>query len=227
MKLLVVVPAFNEGQVIKSTLLTLKKSLKRYPDAEIVVIDDGSTDNTFDLADQVGVTVLRHVLNRGLGGALGTGLKYARSIGCDTMVTIDADGQHDPEDIHPMINLITHNQADVVIGSRVISTKGKIPHDRKILLSLSNLLTQILFGQATSDSLSGFRAFNKKAIKSIEIKTQRMEVSNEFFKEIKKHHLALAEIPIKVIYTNYSRAKGQRNLNGIKIVYKLILRLFR
>lgn len=227
MKLLIIVPAYNEAPVIASTLSDIRRHTKTLSTKKIVVIDDGSTDETFQKATNQKVSVLRHRLNRGLGGAIGTGLAYAKRHHFDIAVTIDADGQHDPRDIHTIIKPITQGKADVVIGSRSLNRKNQIPLDRRLLHFGSNFITQLLFSQSTTDSQSGFRAFNSQAINHIQIKTERMEVSSELFSEIKRLQLKLAEVPIKVLYTDYSRAKGQSNTNAIPILYKLVLRLFR
>lgn len=226
MKLLIIIPAYNEYQVISKTIDSIARdtaSLNR----EIVVVDDGSIDGTGKVAGQSKVKVLRHVVNRGLGGAIGTGLEYAKRNQFDLAITIDADGQHHPKDIFAVIEPLQTNQADVVIGSRMLGNFDSMPRDRRMMLRISNLLTLLLFRQKTSDSLSGFRGFNKRAIQSIRLKTERMEVSNEFFAEVKRRGLRLEEVPIKVIYTDYSKAKGQTNLNSINIIWKLFLSVFR
>lgn len=227
MKRLVIIPAFNEGKVIYKTLIDLKKAIKSKGKFDILVIDDGSTDNTFSQARKAKVNVLCHRLNRGLGGALGTGFEYAKRFNYDLAVTFDADGQHHPQDLLKLIKPIENRQADIVIGTRTLSKKGQMPLDRKIINWLSNFVTFIFFAIWTSDSQSGFRAFSKKALRLIQIKTQRMEVSSEIFSEIKRHRLKLKEIPITVIYTDYSRLKGQANLNSFNVLYKLLLRLVR
>ncbi len=227
MKRLVIVPAFNEGRVIYDTLISLKKSLKTKGKFSILVIDDGSSDNTLFQAKKARVKVLRHRMNRGLGGALGTGLEYAKRNNYDLAVTFDADGQHHPKDLLKLIKPIENRKADICIGTRTLSKQGQMPVDRKIINWLSNFATYLLFGIWTSDSQSGFRAFSKKALNLIQIKTERMEVSSEIFSEIKRHKLKFKEIPITVIYTDYSRSKGQANLNAFNVLYKLLLRLAR
>jgi glycosyltransferase involved in cell wall biosynthesis len=232
MKLLVILPAFNEEKVIGPVLVRLKKEIKRLEKkfklkSKLIIVDDGSTDKTYQIAKKQKVSVLRHILNRGLGGALMTGFHYARKTKADIALTMDSDGQHDPQDIKKLILPIIKGQADVVIGSRTLSKNGKMPPDRKILVFGSNILTFLLFGIITSDSQSGFRALNKKALSLIRLQTQRMEVSSEIFAEIKKNRLGLKEVPIKVIYTDYSRKKGQSNLNSLQILLKLILKLAR
>lgn len=226
MKLLIIIPAYNEELVIADTIKSIvKQTTKLSP--SILVVDDGSVDQTNLRALSAGVYVARHRVNRGLGGAIGTGLEYARRNGFDLAVTIDADGQHHPSDVEKVIKPLLARQADVVIGSRLLGNINDMPVDRRFMLRVSNWLTYILFGQHTSDSLSGFRAFNKKALRSIRLKTERMEVSNEFFSEIKRLRLRLTEVPIRVIYTDYSKAKGQTNLNSLNVIWKLLIRLFR
>ena len=227
-KLFVFLPAFNEAQVIGKVLKDTKRTLKKVPGfrTRLVVVDDGSQDKTSLEARKAGATVLRHVLNRGLGGALSTGLAYAKKHQTDIMVTIDSDGQHDPKDILKGLKPILKDQADVVIGSRLLGQKG-MPWDRIIISWAGSLITFFLFEIWTSDSQSGFRVFNKKAIEKIEVKTQGMEVSSELFGEIERNYLRFAEVPIQVIYTDYSRSKGQSNLNAVQVLIKLILRIFR
>ena len=228
MRLFVVLPAFNEASVIKRVLTGVQQELERLSGwrSQIVVIDDGSTDGTGRQAAQAGAVVLRHVLNRGLGGALSTGVAYANRIGAEAMVTMDSDGQHNPQDIGQILQPIIGGRADVVIGSRLLGQKG-MPGDRRLINWLSNLITFFLFQGWTSDSQSGFRAFNRKALQKITLKTKEMEVSSELFSEIKRNHLRYCEMPVEVIYTAYSRQKGQGNFNGLRILLKLVMRLFR
>jgi glycosyltransferase involved in cell wall biosynthesis len=223
-KFLVIIPAFNEASVIGGTIQGVRRSLKK---AKILVVNDGSSDTTGNEARKAGAIVINHPINRGLGGALGTGLYWAKERDIDCAVTFDADGQHDPEDIFKVSELICSGNADVVIGTRTKFGWGEIPWDRKIVLTLSNWLTWWLFGIKTTDSTSGLRAFSREAIEKIQIKTDQMEVSNEFFYEIKRCKLRLKEVPIKVMYTEYSRSKGQKNSNAFSVGVKLLLRLFR
>ena len=224
-KLLVIIPAFNEDKVIGKTITAVMAAVPE--GTSVLAVDDGSNDSTGELAKKAGAIVLRHPINRGLGGALGTGLYWAKIKDFDWCVTFDADGQHDPRDLAKVLEPLYSNSADVAVGTRTKLGWREIPGDRKFILSLSNWLTWWLFGIKTSDSLSGFRAFNRRAIEKIQLRTDRMEVSNEFFSEIKRHKLRLAEVPIRVIYTDYSRLKGQKNSNAVDVGVKLLLRLFR
>lgn len=227
-KLTIILPAFNESEVIASVIKNIRAVLPALKlKTEIVVVNDGSTDNTAKKAQTAGATVITHKLNRGLGASLGTGLAYARKHGVDLAITMDSDGQHDPQDIAKLISPIRKGQADVVIGSRMLIKGSSMPKERQIANRISNFLTWVLFGMKTTDSLSGFRAFDKKAIQKIKIRTERMEASNEFFQQIKINHLKLMEVPIRVIYTDYSLAKGQKPGNAVAILFRLLLRLFR
>jgi len=221
MKLVVVIPAYNEEKAISQVIEEVKKYTEN-----IIVVDDGSTDKTNWLAKKQRVIVYRHLVNRGLGGALATGIEAALNHKADIILTFDADGQHPAEDIPKLIKPIIKSEADVVIGSRFFK-KNKIPFNRKIANFIGNIITFILFGIWVSDSQSGLRCFNKKAAKTLKIETSSMEVSSEIIKEIKKHHLRLKEIPIKAIYTTYSLSKGQNFILGIKTLIKLIFLKFR
>ncbi len=226
MKLLIILPAYNEEEKIGEVLKNLPRRINGISEIEKIVVDDGSTDKTSEIALKSKATVLKHVINRGLGGAIGTGFEYARNKNADIVVTFDSDGQHRSQDIEPLIKPILDKKADVVIGSRFLKLK-EMPPDRILINILSNIATYILFGIYTSDSQSGLRAFNKISLNKIEIKTQKMEVSSEIFKEIKRNNLKFTEIPIVAVYTEYSRRKGQKNSNALPIFIKLFLRMLR
>lgn len=222
MKLFIIVPAYNEEKVLNTVLEDLKKIKLKNIKKEIVVINDGSTDKTEEITRKKKVTILTHPINRGLGGALGTGLEYARNKKADIVVTFDADGQHNHKDISRLIKPILTKEADFVIGSRLLKN-SQMPLDRKLINFVANILNYILWSVWITDSQSGLRALSKKAIGKIEIKMNKMEVASEFFKEIKKNDLKVKEIPIKAIYTSYSREKGQKNTNAMNILVKLLL----
>lgn len=225
MKIVIGIPAFNEYEVIKKVIDSIPKRIKDH-ELEILVVDDGSQDDTESIAKKAGVNVVRHMINRGLGGALQTIFDFARYQKVDFLITLDADGQHHGNDVIKILHPLLSNKSDVVIGSRWIS-RNKSPFDRYIVNQCANLLTFLLFGIWTSDSQSGFRGFNKIAINKINIIAEGMEVSSEFFKEIKRNKLRFLEVPINPVYTDYSVKKGQQMSNAPSVFLDLVLRMLK
>ena len=217
MKVVALIPAYNEAMTLGEVL----ESTKPFVD-KIIVVNDGSSDRTGQIALTHGALVVTHVINRGLGAAIGTGFAAAQKIGADVVVTLDADGQHEPKEIPKFVKVIEAG-ADMVIGSRMLKRSG-MPWYRQIANVLGNLVTFFLFGAWVTDSQSGYRAFNKFALSKIKIQTNRMEVSSEIVAEAKRNNLDLVEIPIRAIYTDYSLSKGQSFFVGLKTLVKLVLK---
>ena len=223
MKLVIIIPAFNESAVIFKVLSSLPKKFKGVSNSQVLVVNDGSGDNTAQEAQRAKSHVINHLLNRGVGAATKTGIEFAKKQNADIVVTFDADGQHDPNDIQKIIDPIVKKRADLVIGSR-FKKKQKIPLDRFLLNWFANLVTFLLFGIFSTDSQSGLRAFSKKAIQLIDFKGDRMDFSSEILLEAKRNKLKIVEIPIKVIYTPYSRKKGQKNINAFSILVRFLIK---
>lgn len=218
MKIFAVIPAYNEESTIAQVLENTKPFVDR-----MIVVDDGSSDRTAEIARTHGAIVVGHITNRGLGAALGTGFAVALRQEADLVVTLDADGQHEPAEIQKFIKAI-EDGADVVIGSRMLTGFVGMPWRRRIAQMLGNLATLCLFGAWVTDSQSGFRALTRYALGKIHIRTNRMEVSSEIIAEAKRHALHLVEVPICATYTTYSLSKGQGFLVGVKTLLKLVLR---
>lgn len=219
----VVIPAYNEatviGEVVKSAREVFLKSKKAY-DIDIVVVNDGSKDETANEAKKGGAIVINHILNSGAGSATLTGLTYARQHNYDIAATMDADGQHAPDDVLEGIKSIDQGNADLLIGSRLIDSRGmsKI----KVLGNKGlSLFTYLLFGINVTDSQSGLRIFSKRAIDGLQWKSTGYEFCSEMIWRAKQARMSVSEYPIKAIYTDYSRAKGQNNWNAINIVKRL------
>lgn len=226
MKNLIIIPAYNESEVIESTLKDLRHTLVSGKlSFDILVIDDGSSDNTGILATPYTDYLLTHARNCGLGAALMTGIEFAKRNGYDSCITFDSDGQHDPKDIATAITALKSGN-DVVIGSRFLGSHANMPKGRRLVLALGNFVTFLFFGVWTTDSQSGFRALSKRAIQGLNLKSNRMEVSSEFFAEIHRLKLKYSEIPIHINYTSYSLSKGQKNTASMGVLIKLLYKVF-
>jgi glycosyltransferase involved in cell wall biosynthesis len=217
-RVVVVIPAYNEEQ----TIVDVIRGLKQRGFTTLIVVDDGSSDRTGELAFREGSIRLRHILNRGLGGALGTGISAALRLGAEVIVTFDADGQHDPNDIRRLLEPIEVGEAEVVIGSRMLDPRG-MPYRRRLANWTANVVTYLLFGGWTTDSQSGLRAFSSRAATQMQIITTGMEVSSEIIAETVRNHLKWKEVPVRAIYTDYSLSKGQSFMVGLRTLMKLIL----
>jgi len=218
MDTLVVIPAYNEEKTISEVV----KNLKRFG-YEVLVVDDGSTDQTAKIAEEAGAIVLRHLINLGSGAAIKTGLDFALERKTEIIVTFDADGQHYAEDIIKVVQPIKSNQAEVVVGSR-FKKQQKIPLARRLMNWLANLITLFLFGLWVSDSQSGFKAFSRKALEEIEIKARKFDWSSEIVAELKSKKIKFLEVPIGVKYSDYSLSKGQNFFVGLKTFFRLLLK---
>lgn len=226
MKILIGIPAFNEALMIGNVIKSIPDNFKGIDKADILVVSDGSTDETVKISQSNGAVVLNHLINIGLGGALKTIFAYAKLNQYDFLVTLDADGQHEGSSISQLIEPILKRNVNIVIGTRWLKGKN-MPLIRLLTNKFANIITYLLFGVYSSDSQSGFRAFDKLAINKINLITDGMEVSSEFFKEIKSHKLKFTEIPIKAIYTDYSKNKGQKMSNSPEILLRLFIRFFQ
>ncbi len=226
MKLAIIVPAFNEASVIESVLKSLPQKIIGISKIKTVVVNDGSSDQTYQKAQNANILVLNHILNRGAGAATRTGIDFAKSSQADVIVTFDADGQHNPTDIEKLVRPIIENKADLVIGSR-LKKRQKMPVDRFILNWLGNIITFFLFGAFSTDTQSGLRAFSKNAASLIDFKSDRMEFSSEIIQEAKRHKLKIVEVPTDAIYTKYSRSKGQKNINALPVLIRTLVKFLR
>ncbi len=189
------IPAYNEESHIES----LVKSAKNYVDS-VIVCDDGSTDDTASMAKKAGAIVISHKQNKGYGAAIISLFDYARKNNAELMITLDGDGQHNPDQIPLLLNTLTQHNVDVVIGSRFLNQNTEAPGYRqrgiKIITSAANYGADL----KVSDSQSGFRAYSKNAIDAIHPTEEGMSVSTEILFKISNKGLSLAEIPITISY---------------------------
>jgi UDP-N-acetylglucosamine---dolichyl-phosphate N-acetylglucosaminyltransferase len=220
---IIVIPAFNEARTIAEVVQGAAKFADR-----VIVVDDGSPDETGKLAKEAGALVVRHAVNRGVGAAIGTGIEAAVRLGADAVVTMDADGQHRAEDAGRVFDRLAKGDVEFVMGSRLKKgdEPGNMPPHRVLLNTVGNVLTFLLFGVWVTDSQCGLRGLSHKAARTIELRTSGMESISEFIKEMKDKHWRHDEVAIKAIYTDYSMSKGQNFFLGIKVALKLIFRRF-
>ena len=218
----IVIPAFNEENKLNEVVSGLKS--KGY--AKIVVVDDCSEDNTFAVAGNSGAVVLKHLINRGQGAALKTGIDYALKQGADIIVTFDADGQHQAEDVKKLIQPIVENKVDVVLGSRFLDNNSNTPLVRKLFLKGGALIFNLFYGVKVTDSHNGLRAFSGTAAEQIEITNDGPEHASEIIEEISKKKLRYVEVPVTIKYTDYSLHHGQSSWAAFRILFKMLVKGF-
>lgn len=221
MKLAIVIPAFNEEQSIKDVLLSLPKKIKGINKIISIVVDDGSEDQTYDIAKDFSTYTVNHMVNLGVGAATTTGIEVAKKLNADLVVTIDADGQHNPKDIEKILQPILNKKSDVVIGTRMLNVKG-MPLLKIFGNWTMNVMTLLIFHKWSTDSQSGMKAFNKKALSKMLFHSMGYEICSEIIGEVKRNKLKLKEIPIEVIYSDYSKMKGQSFINAVNIFTRSI-----
>jgi glycosyltransferase involved in cell wall biosynthesis len=215
LRVVAVIPAYNEARFIGSVVL-----VARLHTSQVVVVDDGSSDDTARIAKFAGATVIKHEINRGKGAALNTGFKFASAIeGVEAIITIDGDGQHNPAEIPTLTRPILTGAADIVIGSRFLNIKSDIPGWRQIGQHALTVATNLSSGTPLTDSQSGFRAFSKKAIENLHFDSQGFSVESEMQFMIHSGGLHVLEVPISVIYAEPSKRnpvkQGLQVINGI------------
>ncbi len=221
MKIIIIIPAYNEEKHIRDIIISC--NILGYN--TIIVIDDGSIDNTAQIAQEAGAIVLPHIINRGPGAATQTGLAAAKMLGADIAITLDADGQHHAKDIRALVNALILQEKDIIIGSRFLNLDNHIPLLRRIFNKIANIIIFFLTGIYLTDTQSGFKAFSKNALEKLHITANGYEFSSEIIRQAKAYQLQLIEIPISVFYTSYSLSKGQNLATGINTIFKMMIRL--
>jgi len=225
----IILPAYNEekniGRVIRGLLNTQIARIdgEDYADIEIVVVDDGSSDRTGEIAQQEGAVVLRHEINRGQGAALQTGNEYAFHKGAEVVVHFDADNQFNPADIVGAVRALKSQALDVILGSRFLDSRSRIPwFKRYVVFPVSRWINYVFTGLRLSDVHNGFRVLSRNALQKLHITHDGMAHNSEIIAQLKKHNLKFTEYPVKVVYHEY----GQGVLGGLKIIWDLLVSKF-
>jgi UDP-N-acetylglucosamine---dolichyl-phosphate N-acetylglucosaminyltransferase len=208
----VIIPAYNEEKRIKNVIEKVKKHV-----SNIVVVDDGSSDNTYDVSLSCGVYVLKHIINLGKGGAVKTGCEFVLEKNGKFVVLIDSDGQHDADEIPDFLEAL--ESVDIVFGYRKFNET--MPFVLKFGNGAINLVIKKLYGMDLRDTQSGYRAFRADVYEKIKWKANDYTIESEMIANVGKKHLKYKEIPIKTIYSD--KYKGTTIFDGLKIVMNMIL----
>lgn len=216
-----VIAAYNEDSVIASVVSDV---LERY--ANVVVVDDGSTDDTGSQALLAGACLLTHPVNLGQGAALQTGITYALNNHAEYIVTFDADGQHRLEDVDSMLTAMLNEGCDVVLGSRFVGTTENLPLTRLLVLKAAILFTRITTGLQLTDTHNGLRIMQAGAARRIKLEQNRMAHASEFLGQVAALKLSYVEVAVSIRYTDYSLAKGQKLSDSLNILMDLLVEKF-
>ena len=216
-KVFIVIPAKDEGRRIGSVL----GHIRELGYGNIVVVDDGSEDDTQQVAERYNATVLKHLLNMGAGAATQTGIQYALQQGAEIIVTLDGDHQHLPSDIALLVNTLLEKDVDVVIGSRFLGNNPNIPWIRILYNKIGNVITLLFAGLMVTDSQSGMKALRAGFAKKSIIQRNGFEFCMKIIKNMHIHKSSWCEVPISVNYTRETMAKGQNFWSGVSMVFRL------
>jgi glycosyltransferase involved in cell wall biosynthesis len=211
-----IIPAYNEAAVIGPVVADVA-----WRGFTIVVVDDGSTDETGVKAGAAGAVIVTHPINLGQGAALQTGIQFALRQGADTIVTFDADGQHRAADIDGLIDALTTNNADFALGSRFLGGAVAMPMPRRLLLMAATWFTRLTTGLNISDTHNGLRAMTRRGATCIRLRQNRMAHASELLHQIARSGLRYVEVPVTIEYSRYSLAKGQRLTDSLRILVDL------
>lgn len=215
----IIVAAFNEARAVGDVVRGLRVAGWH----DVVVVDDGSTDHTATVASDAGAHVLVHPINRGQGAALQTGISWAVAQGAAIIITFDADGQHREEDLDALIAPIQAGDAHAVLGSRFLEHADAVPVGRRLLLWGAVWFSRVVSGAKLTDAHNGLRALSAEMATHVDITLDRMAHASELIDQIVRSGLPWQEVSVRVRYTEYSRAKGQRGSAALRIVVDYLL----
>jgi glycosyltransferase involved in cell wall biosynthesis len=218
----IVVPALNEASIIGDVITDVRSVFDH-----VVCVDDGSRDDTGEVALHAGAHVVRHPVNLGQGAAIQTGVEYARSQpGAAVFATFDADGQHRVKDLIRMIDRLAAADVDLVVGTRFADpgVVSSTPLVKKIVLRAAAWLSPRSRNLGLTDAHNGLRVFNKRVAAELNITISGMGHASEFITLAHENRWRVAEEPVEILYTEYSKSKGQPLLNGVNIVFDGLLR---
>lgn len=215
----VIIPLYNEAQVIAGVVEVLLPFF-----AHVVCIDDGSSDGSGGIARRAGSQLVRHPINLGQGAALQTGIEYALEHGAEYIVTFDADGQHRVEDALAMLQRARAEKLSIVFGSRFLDDRTNPGILKRIVLKTAVTVTNFATHAKLTDAHNGLRVIRRDAARQVKLRQDRMAHGTEIVLQLGRTRLPYAEEPVQVLYTDYSKAKGQSLLNSVNILIDLLIR---
>lgn len=221
MNILAIIPAYNEGEKIGEVVCGLKN--KANLPLDILVVNDGSKDETASRAVEAGAIVISHAINRGQGAALKTGIDFAIKKNYQTVIFFDADGQMDPAEAYNL-NLKLNEGYDVVLGSRNIGRVIDMPLSTKMVKRLALIFTRLISGLNLTDTHNGFQAWRLSSLSLVRLDQDRMAHASQILNEISRLKLKYCEIPVTIKYTDYSKRKGQKLWNSFNILWDLLIK---
>lgn len=215
----VVIPAFNEGTKLAETIEEVKPFFQ-----EIIVVDDGSTDNTYDVAVKSKVHVLSHPINLGQGASLQTGIEFALSLKqINYILTFDADGQHSVNNALEFVESVKSDPVDIILGSRFLEKhNSSMPRKKKLILRLGIVFTRFDSGLRVTDTHNGLRIMSRKFAETLDLKQSGMAHASEVLRHIKNSNSNWRELPAEINYTPYSIQKGQSIFNAVNILTEMM-----
>ena len=219
----ILIPVFNEEKIIEETI----NNLKVYFD-HILIINDGSTDKTSAILENLDVIKINHPINLGQGAAIKTGIEYILKFSnADAVVTFDADGQHSVDDAILFAEKITTIKEEIIFGSRFLGFEKNIPFFKRLLLKTAIYFTNLIYTVKMTDTHNGLKAIKRSCLEKLELNISGYGFETEIIMNISKNKILFKEEPTNVIYTEYSLSKGQSIFNAIKIFEEILLRLFK
>ncbi|MBT1003036.1 glycosyltransferase family 2 protein [Paenarthrobacter sp. DKR-5] len=211
---------YNEASVVGTVIEGLMAEFEH-----VVCVDDGSSDGSQQAAREAGAVVVQHPVNLGQGAALQTGIEYVlQDPETECIVTFDADGQHRVEDARAMADRVRSGEADIVLGSRFLDNRTKLAPMKRLVLRTAAAQSRISTGLPLTDAHNGLRAFNPEVARRINLTQNRMAHASELIHQIAQMDTRWVEHPVEIVYTDYSKAKGQSLLNSVNIVADLFFR---
>lgn len=219
----IIIPVYNEAQVLGDVIAKVSKHF-----VNVICVDDGSTDDSAAIARSSGANVIAHPMNLGQGAALQTGFDAALLIPeVKYFVTFDSDGQHSVSDAQVMVARLRQGDVQIVFGSRFLDERTNVSFLKRKVLKLAVFYTNAITGLRLTDAHNGLRAFDREVVERIELMHDGMAHASEIVNQIGRGKFSYTEIPVHIVYTEYSKAKGQSLWNSVNILFDLAFRSFR